>query len=157
MPDLLKDSLIVGAGGFLGAIARFLVGTWIVSRYGASFPWATFGINVSGSFLLGLLVTLFLQSCPCQPNWRLLLAVGFLGAYTTFSTFEYESARSRLLLGCPGNLLGSVVAGYLAVWLGIRLGQLWPGAGTRFNPRPLVGIVWQTETHRRRNQRWQND
>ncbi len=129
MPDhFLRQCLLVGAGGFLGAVARFLVGTWIVGRYGAAFPWATFAINVSGSFLLGLLMTLFLARIVGDP-WRLFLAVGFLGAYTTFSTFEYESARLGLSWAAFANLLGSVIAGYGAVWLGIRLGQLWPAVG----------------------------
>ncbi len=100
----------------------------MTGRYGHQFPWATFAINVSGSFLLGLLMTLFLARIVGDP-WRLLLAVGFLGAYTTFSTFEYESARLVLSWAALGNLLGSVVAGYGAVWFGIRLGQLWPSVG----------------------------
>lgn len=126
MPELLKDSLIVGLGGFLGAVARFLVGTWIVNRYGASFPWATFVINVSGSFLLGLLGTLILGRVLVNPNWRLGVTIGFIGAYTTFSTFEYESARLGSSWKALANLAGSLVAGYGAVWLGIRLGEAWP-------------------------------
>ncbi len=129
MIELLKDSLIVGAGGFLGAIARFLVGTWVVNRYGSSFPWATFVINVSGSFLLGLIGTLLLNRVLVSPSWRLGVTIGFIGAYTTFSTFEYESAKLGSSWAALGNLLGSVVAGYGAVWLGIRLGQLWPHIG----------------------------
>ena len=125
MPELLKDSLIVGMGGLLGAIARFLLNVWVTGRYGHQFPWATFGINVSGSFLLGLLMTLFLARFISDP-WRLFLMVGFLGAYTTFSTFEYDSARLGLSWAALANLLGSVTAGYGAVWLGIRLGEAWP-------------------------------
>lgn len=126
MPDqFLRQCLLVGAGGFLGAIARFLVNTWVTGRYGHQFPWATFAINVSGSFFLGLLMTLFLARVVSDP-WRLLLAVGFLGAYTTFSTFEYESAKLGLSWAALANLLGSVIAGYGAVWLGIRLGEAWP-------------------------------
>lgn len=126
MPELLKDSLIVGMGGFLGAVVRFLVGAWVVGRYGASFPWATFVINVSGSFLLGLIGTLLLGRVLVNPAWRLGVAIGFIGAYTTFSTFEYESAKLGSSWAALGNLLGSVVAGYGAVWLGIRLGEAWP-------------------------------
>ncbi len=126
MPDhLLRQCLLVGAGGFLGAVARFLLNVWATGRYGNQFPWATFGINVSGSFLLGLLMTLFLARFLSDP-WRLFLMVGFLGAYTTFSTFEYDSARLGLSWAALGNLLGSVAAGYGAVWLGIRLGEAWP-------------------------------
>ncbi len=126
MLELLKDSLIVGMGGFLGAVARFLVGTWIVNRCGASFPWATFVINVSGSFLLGLIGTLILGRVLVNPHWRLGVTVGFIGAYTTFSTFEYESARLGSSWKALANLGGSLVAGYGAVWLGIRLGEAWP-------------------------------
>ena len=129
MPELLRDSLLVGLGGFLGAVARFLVGTWIVGRYGASFPWATLVINVSGSFLLGLVGTLLLSRVLVNPSWRLGVAIGFIGAYTTFSTFEYESARLGSSWAALANLLGSVTAGYGAVWLGIRLGQAWPHGG----------------------------
>jgi len=123
-PLVLKQCLVVGAGGFLGAIARFLIHTWVSGRYGNQFPWATFGINVSGSFLLGLLMSLVLARIVSDP-WRLFFAVGFLGAYTTFSTFEYETARSTSLFLALANVLGSVLAGYLAVRLGIRLGQGW--------------------------------
>lgn len=124
LPHLLRQCLIVGTGGFLGAIVRFLISTWAKGRYD-HLPWATFGINVSGSFLLGLLMTLFLAKIVSDP-WRLLLGVGFLGAYTTFSTFEYETARSPSLALGLANVLGSIVAGYLAVRLGMRLGQFWP-------------------------------
>ena len=129
MLDVLKQCLVVGMGGFLGAIARFTVGTWIVHRYAGTFPWATFVINISGSFLLGLIGTLLLNRVLLNPNWRLFVTIGFIGAYTTFSTFEYESARLGSSWQALGNLLGSVVAGYGAVWLGIRLGQFWPGGG----------------------------
>jgi len=126
--QFLKQCLLVGAGGSLGAVARFLLNTWVTGRYAPRFPWATFGINISGSFLLGLLMTLFLARIVSDP-WRLFLMVGFLGAYTTFSTFEYESARLGVSWAALGNIVGSVVAGYGAVWLGIRLGQVWPPVG----------------------------
>ncbi len=126
MDLLFKQCLVVGAGGFFGAIARFLVNTGITSRYGHSFPWGTFVINVSGSFLLGFMATLITHQVLTNPNWRLGVTVGFVGAYTTFSTFEYESAQLALSWPALANLAGSVAAGYGAVWLGIRLAQLWP-------------------------------
>ena len=116
--------IYVGAGGFLGAIARYAVGGWISSRYRGQFPVATFVINVTGSFVLGLFLTFATERFALDPRWRLFVAVGFVGAYTTFSTFEYESER---LLAAGGfwlagaNLVGSVVVGFLAVWLGSRL------------------------------------
>lgn len=123
---LWTQCLLVGAGGFLGAVARFLLSTFIARRTEHSFPWATLIINVSGSFLLGLTATL-LVSRVLPPVWRYTFAIGFLGAYTTFSTFEFETAQ----LPSPGlrlaNVVGSVVAGYFAVWLGQKWGGLWPG------------------------------
>ena len=124
LPLIFRQCLVVGAGGFLGAVARFLLTTWVKNRYD-QFPWATFGINVSGSFLLGLLGTLALSKIVAEP-YRLFFGVGFLGAYTTFSTFEYETARFPSLPLALANVVGSVAAGYVAVRLGIRLGQLWP-------------------------------
>ena len=125
MYDLfLRQCLLVGAGGFLGAIARFLVGTWVVSRYHGLFPWATFAINVTGSFLLGFLNSLLLARLVGD-QWRWFFAVGFIGAYTTFSTFEYETAKLGSTWQAFGNLVGSVIAGYGAVWLGIRLAEFW--------------------------------
>lgn len=128
MDSLFKQCVIVGIGGFFGAIARFLVNTSVAGRYGSHFPWATFVINVSGSFVLGLLATLIAGQVLTNPNWRLGVTVGFIGAYTTFSTFEYESAALGLSWMALGNLAGSVVAGYGAVRLGIWLGQLWSHA-----------------------------
>ena len=125
MDQLLKQCLVVGVGGFLGAIARYLVVVSISSRYGNQFPWAIFLINISGSFILGLVGTLIVNQVLINPNWRLGVAIGFVGAYTTFSTLEYDSARLGVSWPALGNLVGSVVAGYAAVWLGIRLGQLW--------------------------------
>ena len=126
MDSLLKQCLVVGAGGFFGAIARFLVNTAITQRYGHQFPWGTFVINVTGSFVLGLLATLIAGQVLTNPNWRLAVTIGFIGAYTTFSTFEYESVTLGLSWPALGNLFGSVAAGYGAVRLGIWLGHLWP-------------------------------
>jgi fluoride exporter len=112
---------MVLAGGAAGSLARFVVGTAIIARTGGRFPFATVIINISGSFLIGLLMTLFTERLRPHPNWRLLLVVGFLGGYTTFSSFEWETmslvkdgARWLGLL----NAIGSVTVGYAAVWLG---------------------------------------
>ena len=125
MDALFKQCLIVGAGGFFGAVARFLISTAVSSRYAPHFPWATFLINITGSFVLGLLATLIANQVLTNPLWRLGVTVGFIGAYTTFSTFEYESAALGISWAALGNLLGSIVAGYGAVRLGIWLAGLW--------------------------------
>lgn len=118
--------LWVGLGGFLGANARYLLGGVIAERWGTVFPWATFAINVSGSFILGLFLALAEDRPWMHPSSRLMFAVGFVGAYTTFSTFEYESIRllqeGEMLLAFA-NIAGSVMAGLFAVFAGIALGE----------------------------------
>jgi len=117
----MLNILIIGIGGFLGAIARYGAALWIGQRWGRTFPLGTFVINVSGSFLIGLLMTLFAERYLVNPQWRLLLVVGFLGAYTTFSTFEYETGAllkdSEWLLAML-NVVASVVVGFIALKLG---------------------------------------
>jgi CrcB protein len=119
--------LIVGLGGFVGANARYLVGEWAQEKWGAGFPYGTFLINVTGSFILGLFATLSL-SLSWRPEWRLFVAIGFVGAYTTFSTFEYESiqliAQGGRYREAAVNLLGSVIVGFFAAWLGVIIARL---------------------------------
>jgi CrcB protein len=118
---------IIGAGGFMGAVARYVVATFIGQRWGRSFPLGTFAINVSGSFLIGLLMTLLTERLTVNPNWRLLLVVGFLGAYTTFSTFEYETGRlvkDGLLLIASFNVAASVFLGFAGLKAGEALAKI---------------------------------
>ena len=86
--------LVVLAGAGLGGLARYVGGTWIMEKYGGRFPLGTFIINITGSFLIGVLMTLFLERWQPNHNWRLFLVVGVLGGYTTFSSFEYETYQS---------------------------------------------------------------
>jgi CrcB protein len=117
---------MVGIGGFVGSIARFWLGSYITHRMGARFPYGTFVINVSGSFLIGLVVTLLAERANWNPNLLYLIPVGFIGGYTTFSTFELEAFRSMrsgdLFLGLLYVIL-SVTLGFLAVWLGVITGR----------------------------------
>ena len=114
--------LLVFIGGGAGAVVRLIAGTAIMQRFGGAFPLGTLAINVTGSFLIGVLMTLFTQRLQVGPNWRFLFVVGFLGGYTTFSSFEYETIMA-VRNGAMGigvlNVLVSVIAGYIAVWLGI--------------------------------------
>lgn len=116
--------LVVLAGAGFGGLARYTLGTWIMAKYGGRFPLGTFLINVSGAFLIGLLMTLLTERLQPHPNWRLFLVVGVLGGYTTFSSFEYETLQAARDGERWMGLLyvtGSVLLGYLAVWLGAAL------------------------------------
>jgi CrcB protein len=116
----------VGLGGFLGANARYLLGGFISERWGATFPFGTFVINVTGSFILGFFMA-YAQDRPwVAPAARLMFAVGFVGAYTTFSTFEYETMRliqQRELVLAAWNVFGSLLSGAVAVFAGLVLGE----------------------------------
>ena len=118
--------LMISAGAVLGANARYWIGTWAAEKWGAAFPYGTLLINLSGSLLLGVFMALTAERAVIDPRIRLLVATGFLGAYTTFSTFTYESV-SLLLKGAvvPGllNALGSTALGLLAVGAGIWIGK----------------------------------
>ena len=114
--------VMIAIGGSLGAIARYEVATMIQARVPAGFPWGTFVVNVSGCLVMGLATTLLTERLVVNPAWRFLVPVGFIGAYTTFSTFELEAFRanteSAWLVG-GAYVVGSVVAGYLALWVGV--------------------------------------
>jgi CrcB protein len=118
---VMVNLFIIGIGGFLGAISRYGVALWIGQRWGRTFPLGTFLINISGSFLIGLLMSLLTERFMVNPQWRLLLIVGFLGAYTTFSTFEYETGaliKDGEWMIAMLNALLSVSVGFIALKLG---------------------------------------
>ena len=126
----MSKYLVVMVGGAIGAVSRFLAGSLIVRFYSASFPLGTFVINVTGSFLIGVLMTLFLNRPAVDAHWRLFLVTGVLGGYTTFSSFEWE-ALTTLRGGAEPiaflYLCSSVVAGLVAAWLGLLIAnRVWP-------------------------------
>lgn len=120
---------MVCVGGALGSILRFWLGSYIGSRTGTRFPYGTFVINVTGSFLIGLVFALLTAKTDWSPNWRCLIPVGFIGGYTTFSSFEYEALRTiqdgQLGLGLLYVAL-SVCFGFIAVWGGVMTGRAIP-------------------------------
>jgi fluoride exporter len=120
--------LVISLGGILGANARYLLSSWIVVRYGTSFPYGTLVINVSGSFIIGFFLVLATERFVVHPYWQLFFAVGFLGAYTTFSAFSVETIilmqSGAWWLGLA-NILGSVVLGLVAVLTGMALARLF--------------------------------
>lgn len=81
----------IAMGAVAGANARYLVAQTLANRFGASFPFGTFVVNITGALLIGILLTLFTEIVIADPRWRLLLIVGFLGSYTTFSSYTYEA------------------------------------------------------------------
>ena len=121
--------VLVGLGGFAGAVLRWLVDGWVSERNPTAFPFGTLVINLTGSFLLGALFAWVIERDVLPPDVRLPLMVGFLGAYTTFSTFMLESWR-LVEEGAYGlaaaNLAGSVVLGLVAVVAGLAVGRLLP-------------------------------
>jgi CrcB protein len=122
----VKSILAVGCGGFAGAIARYGLALLVARFWSSPLPLATFLINVSGSFILGLFSTWAAERVGVDPVWRLLIGTGFIGAYTTFSTFEYETQRlaeSGLATWAFLNVAASVAAGYVAVLLGVHLAR----------------------------------
>lgn len=119
--------IAIGVGGFAGAIARYALGSYIGSRYGVRFPYGTFVINMTGSFLIGFILALLSRTTASQ-YWRYLIPIGFIGAYTTFSTFEYETLRAiqdgQVTVGLL-NVALSVVIGFVAVWAGAAIGKVF--------------------------------
>ena len=122
----MQTALLLATGGIAGTLSRFYLGTWLIQRLGGGFPFATLLINVTGCFVLGLVGTLAAErTALATPELRLLVGVGFCGAYTTFSTFGVESDS----LFRAGSLTAgylyvglSVLCGLLAVRLGVYLG-----------------------------------
>ena len=124
------DYLWVGIGGCVGACARFGVGNWAGRRFGLGFPYGTFIVNVSGAFLIGVILTLLTERYMVDPRWRLLLVVGGLGGYTTFSSLAYEAfalADRGDWMKAAVYVVGSNVLGIAACVAGILLTRRLPG------------------------------
>ncbi len=123
MVQSMERLLIVMACGAIGTLARYAAASAIMERVNSRFPFGTFFVNITGCLLIGALMTILAQR-GAHPNWRLGLVVGFLGGYTTFSSFEYEtylSTRTGFPFIALMNVTASVIVGYLAVWLGAAL------------------------------------
>ena len=126
LPKDMETFLLISTGAILGANLRYWVGGWAAERFGTSFPYGNLIINLTGSFILGFFITLATDRLLLDPRWRVLVAIGFLGSYTTFSSYTFESMS--LILDnqwLPGllNLFGSAFLGGLAVFLGILLAR----------------------------------
>ena len=116
----LSALFLVGVGGFFGAIARFAVATFAAHRWGDSFPWGTFIINITGCFMIATFLTIA-AGFHLHEGWRYVFPIGFVGAYTTFSTYEYETMRLIDAGAWPravAYVLSSTIVGLAAVYFG---------------------------------------
>lgn len=126
MSNTLLQLLVVMIGGGFGALARFLLTTKVTEKFGNAFPYGTLSVNVIGSFLMGILAMVLVERLALDPLLKLGVFVGFLGAFTTFSTFSMDT----LTLFDQGNhfhaisnMFISVLLSVLAVWLGVSIGK----------------------------------
>jgi CrcB protein len=125
------DYFWVGVGGCVGACARLAVGNWAGRRFGVAFPYGTFIVNLTGAFLIGVILTFLTERTVADPRWRLLIVVGGLGGYTTFSSFAYETfalADRGQWLRAATYVVGSNVLGIAACVVGVILTKRVTGA-----------------------------
>ena len=119
---MLKTIFIAGLGGFFGSISRYLTGIAVEHFWHSTFPWGTFSANILGSFIIGLVYAFSDRGGALSPEWRIFLAVGFCGGFTTFSSFAYNNLtmlQSSNYFHFFGNIFLNLFFGILAVFLGI--------------------------------------
>jgi CrcB protein len=123
----LQKYFYIAVGGSLGAIARYWVGSAVASRLGTKFPYGTFVINMSACIIVGFSLTYLGKRAELNPAWRFLIPTGFVGAYSTFSTYEWEtlsSLRAGAFSMAALYTVSSVVLGLLAAWGGAILAEV---------------------------------
>lgn len=122
----MQKYLLIAAGGALGSIARYWVGSTIAGRMGTKFPYGTFVINLTACVIIGFSLTYLGKHIELSPAWRFLIPIGFIGAYSTFSTYEWETLstlRSGAFALAALYAVGSLIAGLAAVWCGAMLAE----------------------------------
>ena len=124
----MQKYVLIAVGGALGSLARFWVGSVIANRFGTKFPYGTFVINITACLIIGLSLAFLGRRPELNAAWRFLIPIGFIGAYSTFSTFEWETF-SNLQTGAffvAGlYVLLSLFLGLVAVWCGVLIARLF--------------------------------
>ena len=123
----MNKILPIAIGGGIGAVLRYQIQGWVQDRLGAAFPYGTLVVNISGAFLIGLLMTIFLDHFEATPAWRLFLVVGILGGYTTFSALTWETYQLLAAGSLAEGALyagGSFAGGMAGLWIGVIVGRL---------------------------------
>jgi CrcB protein len=123
----LQKYLLIALGGAAGSIARYWVGSTVSGRIGTKFPYGTFVINITACVIIGFALTFLSKRADLSPAWRYLVPIGFIGAYSTFSTYEWETLstlRSGAFFLAALYAVGSLLLGLVAVWGGAVLADL---------------------------------
>jgi len=123
----LQRYLLIAIGGALGSVARYWVGSTVAERMGFKFPYGTLIVNLTACLVIGFSLTYLSRRADLNPAWRFLIPIGFVGAYSTFSTYEWETLstmRSGAFALAAVYALGSLVLGLAATWAGAALGEL---------------------------------
>jgi CrcB protein len=123
----LQKYLLIAIGGALGSIARYWVGSVVANRLGTRFPYGTFVINITACVIIGFSLTFLAKRVDLSPAWRFLVPVGFIGAYSTFSTYEWETLstlRAGAFFLAALYAVSSLILGLAAVWGGSMIAEL---------------------------------
>ena len=124
----MQKYFLIAVGGALGSMARYWVGSMVANRMGTKFPYGTFVINITACVIIGFSLTLLARRADINPAWRLLVPVGFIGAYRTFSTYEWETLstlRSGAFFLASLYAVSSLILGLAAVWGGSMLAEIF--------------------------------
>lgn len=122
----MQKYFFIAVGGALGSLARYLVGVAVTDRMGSKFPYGTFVINITACLIIGFSLTFLGRRAELSAAWRFLIPVGFVGAYSTFSTFEWETfsnLQTGAFLTASLYVVLSIVLGLAAVWCGVLLAR----------------------------------
>ena len=123
----MKTLVAVALGGAAGSVSRYLVSNWAAGRFGADFPYGTLAANLAGCLVIGIFMGLATERIAVSPEWRLLIATGYLGGLTTFSSFSYETVRllQENAAAAFVNIALNLLAGLGATWSGLVIARVF--------------------------------